>query len=349
MSLVEPEKLIILISDLEDMLSSWNVAASDAYALTEKLRIESGEVHNLAEKDKSRSVDIQGDDYREIDKSVKEGESLYEICQELLQLTSRLPEEAVIREQKWRRACEVSNQHIKEADEWLNDASNDLQRAQDELNDAENAYERQATRYDNAQSTLNSTPPYVEIEKTDLKGRPFKEQAPNPEYERARRDVETQAQELRRREGVLKEKRWYYERAQEQFDQANQASELAQDMHMKAKKHLEKSLDLKEWANNAERSATYANSAIGSAQRYSNDSKSLNEKQKDLNENIIREFHKLKSTLEDLVNVVHNIKERTSACNTINVQFMNTLDIKGTLLHRLTAINPENIEPFRTY
>ena len=349
MSLVEPEKLIILISDLEDMLSSWNVAASDACALTEKLSRESGEVHNLAEKDKSRSADIEGDDYREIERSKKDGESLYEKCQELLQLTSRLPDEAAIREQKWRRACEVSNQHIKEVDEWLNTASHELQRAQNELEDAENDYEKQVTRYDNAQSTLNSTPPYVEIEKTDLKGRPFKEQAPNPEYERARRDVEAQAQELRRKEGVLKEKRWYHERAQEQFDQANRASELAQDMHDRAQKYLEKSLDLKEWANNAERSATYAHSAIESAQRYDNDAKSLNEKQKDFNENITREFQKLKSTLEDFVNVVHNIKELSSVCNTINVQFLNTLDIKRTLLHRLAAISPDNIEPFKTY
>lgn len=349
MSIVEPEKLIILISDLEEMLSSWNVAASDAYALTEKIKREGEEVNNLAEKDRSRSTDIEGEDCREIESVKKEGESLLEKSQELLRQTSCLPDQAVIREQKWRRACEVSYQYYKDSDEWLNTATHELQRAKNELEDAENDYDRQATRYDNALSKLNSTPPYVEIEKTDLNGRTYKEQGPNAEYEDAKRDVEAQAQELRRREGELKEKRWYHERAQEQFEQSNKALELAQNMQKRAQKCLDKSLDLKEWANNAVRSATYAMSAIESAQRYDNDAVCLNGKQKEINENVIREFERLKNTLDNLMGVVQNIKEQTSICNTINVHFLNSLDIKKTLLHRLTAISPDSIDPFKTY
>lgn len=349
MSIVEPEKLIILISDLEEMLSSWNVVASDAYALTEKIKREGEELNNLAEKDRSRSIDTEGEDYREIEKAKKVSESLFEKSHELLRQTSRLSDQAVIREQKWRRACNVSCQYIKDSDEWLNTATHELQRAQDELEGAKNAYDRQATRYDNALSKLNSTPPYIEIEKTDLNGRTYKEQGPNAEYEDAKRDVEVQVIELRRREGDLKEKRWHHERAQEQFELSNKASELTQSMQRRAQKCLDKSLDLKEWANNAEKSATYAMSAIESAQRYDNDAVCLNGKQKEINESVIREFDKLKNTLENLMSAVQNIKDQTSTCNTINVRFLNSLDIKRTLLHRLAAISPNNIAPFKTY
>ena len=113
MSLVDPEKLIVLISDLEELLSSWNVVASDAYTLTEKLKREGVEVHNLAEKDKSRSIETMEGDSREVEKSRKEIESLLEKSQDLLQRTSHLPDQINERVQRWRRACDVSNQHVR--------------------------------------------------------------------------------------------------------------------------------------------------------------------------------------------------------------------------------------------
>lgn len=69
MSLVETDKLILLITDLDELLSSWNVAASDAYAHTLKLKAENIEVHNLAEKDKSRAIDTEESDRKAIEKS----------------------------------------------------------------------------------------------------------------------------------------------------------------------------------------------------------------------------------------------------------------------------------------
>ena len=349
MSLVDPEKLIVLISDLEELLSSWNVVASDAFTLTEKLKWEGVEVHNLAEKDKSRSIETIEGDSREVEKSRKEIESLLEKSQDLLQRTSHLPDQINERVQRWRRACDVSNQHVQDANEWKNMANNEFRRAQNELDDATDEYNRQVNRYNSALATLNSTYPYYEVEKTDLKGRPYKEQGPNPEHERARLDVEAQAEELRRRERELNEKRVLYERAQEQLSLAKKSLELASDMQTKAQRTLEKSLDIKEWASNAERAASHAQSAIESSLRYNNDADKLNEEQKGIGENIIRGFDKLKTTLADAIKVIQDIKEQTSTCNSVAVQFGIALDRKKSLLYRLSSILPDKITPFKLY
>lgn len=349
MSLVDPEKLIVLISDLEELLLSWNVVASDAYTLTEKLKREGVEVHNLAEKDKSRSIETMEGDSREVEKSRKEIESLLEKSQDLLQRTSHLPDQINERVQRWRRACDVSNQHVQNANEWKNLANNEFRRAQNELDDATDEYNRQVNRYNSALATLNSTYPYYEVEKTDLKGRPYKEQGPNPEHERARLDVEAQAEELRRRERELNEKKVLYERAQEQLSLAEKSLELASDMQAKAQRTLEKSLDIKEWASNAERAASYAQSAIESSLRYNNDADKLNEEQKGIGENIIRGFDKLKTTLAEAIIVIQDIKEQTSTCNSVAVQFGIALDRKKSLLYRLSSILPDKITPFKLY
>ena len=349
MSIVEPEKLIILISDLEELLSSWNIAASDAYTLTEKLKREGIEVNNLAEKDRNRALETAEVDSHEVERLRKDSESLYDKSQELSQQTFRLSDLADERFRKWKEAHIVSNQHVQESDEWLKTANNEFRRAKYELDDAEEDYNKQEYRYNAALSTLNSTPEYYEIEKTDLKGRPYKEHGYNPAHESAKYQVGVEEEKLREKKRILKEKKDNYEQAVDQIRHAKHAARLAQDMQSTSKRNLEKSLILKEWADNAERSASYAFSAIESAQKFVSDAELFIDQQSDLNENIVREYVRLRKILDEVVIVVQNINEQTSECTIYSVDFANSLYGKRTLLHKLAAIIPDKVSPFKTY
>lgn len=349
MSIVEPEKLIILISDLEELLSSWNIAASDAYTLTEKLKREGIEVNNLAEKDRNRALETAEVDSHEVERLRKDSESLYDKSQELSQQTFRLSELADERFRKWKEAHKVSNQHAQKSDEWLKTANDEFHRAKYELNDAEEDYNKQEYRYNAALSTLNSTLEYDEIEKTDLKGRPYKEHGYNSAHERAKYQVGVEEEKLREKKRILEEKKDYYERAEDQIRHAKNAARLVQDMQSTSKRNLEKSLILKEWADNAERSASYALSAIESAQKFVSDAELFIDQQSDLNENIVREYVKLRKILDEVVIVVQNINEQTSECTIYSVDFANSLYGKRTLLHKFAAIIPDKVSPFKTY
>lgn len=349
MSIVEPEKLIILISDLEELLSSWNIAASDAYTLTEKLKREGIEVNNLAEKDRNRALETAEVDSHEVERLRKDSESLYDKSQELSQQTFHLSDLADERFRKWKEAHKVSNQYALKSDEWLKTANDEFHRAKYELNDAEEDYNKQEYRYNAALSTLNSTPEYYEIEKTDLKGRPYKEHGYNPAHESAKYQVCIEEEKLREKKKFLEEKKDYYERAEDQIRHAKNAARLAQDMQSTSKKNLEKSLILKEWADNAERSASYALSTIETAQKYVNDATFFIDQQSDLNENIVREYVRLREILDEVMYAVQNINKQTSQCTAYSVDFANSLYGKKNLLHRLAAIIPDKVSPFKTY
>lgn len=346
MSIVEPEKLIILISDLEDFLSSWNVMASDALSLTEKMRAECMEVCNLAEKDKNRSMETERTDGEILKKAKEQTDSLYKKSNELKQQTSPFPDQAENRVQKWKHSCEQSDRYIQGAEEWLNTAIEELQRAQYELDEAERDYRYQVNLYHAAVDRLNSTPPMYEVTRTDLKGQEYKEMGPNPEYESARGDKVAQENELRRRKIILDDKRRVHEFAQEQKGQAKEACSIAEAMQKESERFLKEALVLKEWAYDAEKYASYALSAIESASRLNEEAEAKCKKQSAIIEEIIRQYEKIKSCQEEILYFSQNISEQTNSCNNIITRFAMVLNNKKTLLHRLSAILPDKIAPF---
>lgn len=346
MSLVETDKLILLITDLDELLSSWNVAASDAYAHTLKLKAENIEVHNLAEKDKSRAIDTEESDRKAIEKSTQESQELLEKSEELHKLTEPLPKQAQQRVKHGQEACKISQQDAQKAGDWLRVASKDLQRAQSEYDKALRDYNEQVTRYNNAVGILNRTPQYITVTVSDGNGKSHTETRRNPAWDRAKAEVDRQKAELDRRKRILDEKERNLRLAHEQYKYAENASNLSQKMLKNSQQLLEKALDLQEWSNNAYRSASYALSAAKSALNFDREADKQNGIQHETNDETLRLFEKIKTALDEIVNAVQKIVELTDSCNGLNVQFSTSLEGKTILLHKISAILPDEIRSF---
>ena len=346
MSLVETDKLILLITDLDELLSSWNVTASDAYAHTLKLKAENIEVHNLAEKDKSRAIATEESNRKAIEKSTQESADLLEKSEELHKLTEPLPKQAQQRVKHGQDACKISQQDVQKAIDWLKVASKDLQRAQSEYDKALRDYNEQVSRYNYAVRVLNSTPETIAIHHTDSKGNSYTTYAHNPAWDQAKAEVDRQKAELDRRKRILDEKERNLKLAHEQYKYAERASNLSQKMLKNSPQLLEKALDLQEWSNNAYRSASYALSAAKSALNFDKEADKQNEIQHETNDETLRLFEKIKSSLNEIVNAVQKIVELTDSCNGLNVQFSTSLEGKTTLLHKISAILPDEVRAF---
>lgn len=346
MSLVETDKLILLITDLDELLSSWNVTASDAYAHTLKLKAENIEVQNLAEKDKSRAIDTEESDIIAIEKSTQESEDLLEKSEELHKLTEPLPKQALQRVKYGREACRISQQDVQKAGDWLRVATKDLQRAQIEREKARLDFNEQVDRYNYAVQVWNNTPETIVVYHTDSKGHSYTTREHNPAWDCAKAEFERQKIELERRKRILEEKERNLRFAKAQFNYAGNASEHSQKMLKKSKQLLEKALDLQEWSNNAYRSASYALSAAKSALNFDKDADKQNGVQHETNDETLRLFERIKTALDEIVNAVQKIVELTDSCNGLNVQFSTSLEGKTTLLHKISTILPDEIRSF---
>ena len=346
MSIVEPEKLIILISDLEDLLSSWNMMALDALSHTEKMRRESIEVYNSAEKDKNRSVETEGTDIQFLKKSKEQSDRLSERSSELKRQTSLLPNHAEIRVQKWKHSYELSIQYVQYVEEWLKTANKEFERAQHELNEAKNNFNDQVDCYNAAVTRLKSTPPIYEVKKTDLEGQEYKELGPNPEYEFARLDVEEQESKLSRRRKTLNDKKRIHELAQEQKEKAEEAYSIVDVMKSKSRYFLEKAFDLKEWAYDAEKSASYAISAAETVLKLNDEAETMCKKQNEIKDEVIRQSETINTYQDKMHNITKKIIDHTNSCGTVITRFVMMLNNKKTLLYRLSEILPDKITPF---
>ena len=109
---------------------------------------------------------------------------------------------------------------------------------------------------------------------------------------------------------------------------------------------LEKALDLQEWSNNAYRSSSYALSAAKSALYFDKEAKNQNEIQRELDDDVLRLFEKIKSALDEVITAVQKILELTDSCNGLNVQFSTSLEGKTILLHKMSIILPDEICSF---
>ena len=349
MSLVEPDKLIVLISELEEFLTSWKMLASDAFALTEKNRMEVLDVCNRVEKDKCRSMETEESDNGEAVRLNEKLNCLYEECRAFKQLSSSLSGFAEIRVQKWTRSYENAKRYVKDAGCWLNVAKEEFRRAQNEKDKAEYIYNCQLNTYNSAVSTFQGTPQVSEVVKTDLKGQAYKEYVPNPEYEIARINMETQEEVLHLKKNDLDAKKQSLCTAEDQFNYAVSVVSLAGTMLEKSKHYLEKSLLVKEWASYADNSASCALNSADSVQNTCVVVGELCEKQRNINETMVSQYEKIKSNRDQIVHFVQKISEQTDACCTVANRFVVTMGKKKELLHQLSAILPDKVSSLNLY
>lgn len=347
MSLVDPEKLITLISDLNELLSSWNVNASDAYQHTQQLKTEDIEVHNLAEKDKNRAIDTEDSDHKSIDKSKAESTGLYEKSEELHKQTEPLPQEAHNRLTRAQNNFKQSRQNQQKSNEWIKIATSELKRAKGEFDKAHRDYECQLHIYNNAEIVFHSTQENITTTWTDKDGHSHSSTKRNPAYDRAKAAYDREKAELERRKKILDEKERILRLADRQLTASQEASQLSSQMFQNSQHILERSKDLKEWSDNAYRSASYALSAAKSALNFDTEAEKQNGFQRETNDETLRLFEKITSAVDEIVISVQKIIELTDSCNALNVQYSTSLDGKSVLLHKLSAVLPDEIRSFK--
>lgn len=345
MSIVEADKLVVLISDLSDMLSSWDVSASDACQHTKKVSAEDVEISNLAEKDKSRALETENTDRQAIEKSKKESLELYEKSSELHKLAEPLPKQAQNRLLQAQNFLKQSQQNNQKSNEWHHLSERELQRAQKEYEEALEEYNRQVDIRNDALRRFQNTPETYTVRRTDNNGNSYTETRHNPEWDRAKAAFEREEAELKRRKQILDKAKKMLELAQEQFQLSTQAMQLSRQMLNNSQHLLERTKDLKEWSDNAYKSSAYAVSAAKSALNLDEEAEKQNSFQKEYNEDTVRVYERIKTSVEEVVNAVQKIVEITDSCNAMNVDYRTRLDGKKTLLQKFAKIVPDDIQP----
>lgn len=344
MSIVEADKLIVLISDLSDILSSWDVSASDARQHTQKVSAEIIEISNLAEKDKSRALETEEMDRQSIEKSNKESQELFEKSTDLHKLTEPLPQKAQDKLIQSQNFINQSQQNTQKSSEWLRIAENELPRAQKEYDIALDDFNTQKIIRDRAYEILISTPPTITKHRTDSNGDSYTVTVDNPDYAKAKREYEREESELRRREKILKEAKMKLDMAKEQYRMSSKASEISKQMVKDSQRLLEKAKDLKDWSDNAYKSSANAVSAAKSALNLDEDAKKQNSFQKENNDDTVRIYEKIKTSQGEVVNAVQKIVNITDSCNVMIVDYKASLDGKRALLHKFITIVPDDIQ-----
>ncbi|MGN1220951.1 MAG: hypothetical protein ACI4TU_08430 [Candidatus Cryptobacteroides sp.] len=347
MSLVETDKLIRLITDLDELLSSWNVMASDAYNHTLDLRTENLVVRKLADKETSRTTDMEESDKIAVGKSTRESEDLLEDSKYLHTLTEPLPEEAFQRVKYGREACRISQQDAYKAADWYREAVLELKRAEEEHEIALILYNNQQERYEEAVARFNATPEKIAVHHTDSNGDSYTTYEHNPEWDRAKEDMECQKTELDRCLRVLEEKKMNLDMAHEQYQYSEKACILSNDMLKESKQLLEKAHDLQEWSNNANKSALYAIHSAESALKTDKKAEEQNDIQHEINDDNLKLLDKVDSALEETEAAVSKVLELTESCNGQNIQFLIKLEGKATVLNKLSTIVPDDIQAFK--
>lgn len=346
MSIVEADKLIVLISDLSDMLSSWDISASDACQHTRKLCAEDMEISSIAEKDKSRALETEDADRLAVEKSKKESVELFEKSTELHKLTEPLPQQAQSKLIQAQNFLKHSQQNNKESNEWRRISESEFQRAQKEYEKALEDYNWQVGIRNDALRHLQNTPETYTVRRTDSKGNSFTETRRNPEWDRAKAAFDQAEAELWRRKQILDKAKQTLGFAQEQVQLSIQAWQLSIQMINNSQQLVVKAKDLKEWSDNAYKSASYARSAAKSALNMDEEAERQNHRQKEIDEDTLRLYDKIKSSLDEVMNAVRKVVELIDSCNARDVDYRSSLDGKKTLLHKLASVVPDEIQPF---
>lgn len=344
MSIVETDKLIVLITDLNDLLLSWDVSASDVYQHTKKVCAEDVEITSLAEKDKSKAIETELSDGQAVAKSKKESDELYEKSSELFKLTESLPSLAqhkLVQSQNFLKQSQQNNQKSKE---WRSISEKEFRRAKDEYDKALEEYNCQVDIRNAALNRLRNTPESYTVTRKDSNGHSHTETRHNPEWDRAKAAFDREEAELGRRKQILNRAEATLDLAKTQFDLSMQASELSMQMLKNSQSVVERAKDLKEWSDNSYKSASHAVSAAKSALNLDAEAVKQNGFQNEVNEETLRLYEKIKSSLDEAVTAVQKVVGLIDSCNAMDVNYRSSLNGKKMLLHKLGSILPDEIQ-----
>lgn len=334
MSLNDPKKIISLISELNDLLESWNINISDDNVHTLRLKLEDVSVTDNANGELSKALELTEQNASAIAISKDNSECLLEKGRALLSKVEKVLEQANARVENGVEVLNMWKINDDNSRKWLKTAEKEYDRSVKEYNKAVDDYNASLPELERAAKRLNSC---LDSQRQDKDGRI----TPSCSYEKSEYDERLRiTKEL---ENVVKEKMEVMERAKKQLEMASDAYKIASNMCQESQVLLEKSRKLLDLSNSSYRNANDAVSSALSALEFDRQAEKDNSQQKEHNTESSLCYDKIKTALNGVYTAVNIIMDTSDSCERLNALMRSDLESKLSLLYRFSRLQPDKI------
>lgn len=334
MSLNDPKKIISLMSELNELLESWNINISDDNVHTLSLKMEDVSVADNADNELSRSIDLAEQNASTIAISKENSEYLLEKGRTLLSQVEPVLEQANARVENGIEVVNTWEKNEGSSRKWLKTAKEEYERSVNEFNQAVDDYNASLPELERAKKRLQSC---YDSQTRDKDGHV----TPSCSYEKGAYEERLRiTQEL---EAIMNQKKEVMERAKAQLEMAAEAYEIASNMYQESQLLLEKSRELLDLSNSSYRNANDAISSAISALEFDRLAEKDNNEQKDYNTESLLCNDKIKTSLSGVYTAVDTIMDTSDSCERLNALMRSDLESKSSLLYRFSRLQPDQI------
>lgn len=334
MSLNDPKKIISLMSELNELLESWNINISDDNAHTLSLKTEDISVADNADSELSRSLELAKQNASTIAMSKENSEHLLEKGRTLLSQVEPVLEQANTRVENGVEVLNTWKTNDDNSRKWLKIAKSEYERSVNEYNEAVDNYNASLPELERARKSLNSC---YDSQTRDKDGNI----TPSCSYEKSEYDRRLKiTQEL---EAIMNQKKEVMERAKAQLEMAAEAFNIASNMYQESQVLLEKSRELLDLSNSSYRNANDAISSALSALEFDRLAEKDNNEQNDHNTESSLCNDKIKTALSGVYVAFNTIMDASDSCERLNALMRSDLEAKSSLLYRFSRLQPDKI------
>lgn len=334
MSLNEPKKIIALMSELSELLESWNINISDDNTHTLALRAEDVSVTDNADSELNKAVEKTETDAAAIALSKETSQFLLDRSKTLLAQAEPILEQAGARVKNGINVVEIWRVNDDNSRDWFNVAQKEYKRSVDEYNEAVNDYNNSLPPLRRAEERLTSC---VNRQRRNSDGSVSPScSGERSEYERCLRIT----QDLER---IMNEKKEVMNRAEEQMKMATEAFDIASRMYSESQVLLKKSQELLDLSASSYRNANDAVSAAMSALEFDAIAEKDNCAQDNLNKDSLLNNDKIHTAMGEVHNAMNSIMDLSDSCERLNALLRSDFDAKSTLMYRFSRVLPDEI------
>lgn len=334
MSLNDPKKIISLMSELNELLESWNINISDDNVHTLSLKMEDVSVADNADNELRRSIDLAEQNSSTIAISKENSEYLLEKGRTLLSQVEPVLEQANARVEIGIEVFNTWEKNEGSSRMWLKSAKKEYERSVNEYNEAVDNYNASLPELERAKKKLQSC---YDSQTRDKDGRV----TPSCSYEKG--VYEERLRITQRLEAIMNQKKEVMERAKAQLEMAAEAYDIASNMYQESQDLLEKSRELLDLSNSSYRNANDAISSAMSALEFDRLAENDNNEQKDHNTESLLCNDKIKTALSGVYAAVNTIMDTSDSCERLNALMRSDLESKSSLLYKFSRLQPDQI------
>ena len=334
MSLNDPKKIISLMSELCELLESWNINISDDNDHTLRLKLEDVSAVDNADNEYSFANAIADQDYTSISKSKEKSETLLNRCRMILSEVQPILEQANLRVTNGVKVFNIWKTNANDSREWLNTAQKEYNRAVSEYNNAVNDYNRSLPALERAEKSLNNC---RSRQTRDKNGNV----TPSCNYER--KEYEERLHITMELKAIMEEKHEVMEKAKAQLEMAKEAFDIASQVSKESQILLEKSRELLELSNSSHKNANDAISAASSALELDKLAEKDNSVQREYNAESLIQKNKIKSAISSVYSSVNSIMDLSDSCERLSAMMRSDMESKSVLMYRFAGLHPDVI------